>query len=122
MFALQTWLAETPEQRKIATTPGYFSVGMACKFPKPLSLDNYKAADVLYEVVMAVVVVGYFNSYEMLGVLTTPDISPPVPSTSARKEPYQHPDTCCSASFLKWAKTTDSTCRQWPVLLYPMYN
>ncbi|KAA6408072.1 MAG: translation initiation factor [Lasallia pustulata] len=29
VFALQTWLAETPEQRKNASTPGYYSVGMA---------------------------------------------------------------------------------------------
>ncbi|KAF2146193.1 uncharacterized protein K452DRAFT_283469 [Aplosporella prunicola CBS 121167] len=29
MFSLQTWLAETPEQKKHATTPGYFSVGMS---------------------------------------------------------------------------------------------
>jgi len=28
VFALQTWLAETPEQRRTASTPGYFSVGM----------------------------------------------------------------------------------------------
>lgn len=29
IFALQTWLAETPEQKKKASTPGYFSVLMA---------------------------------------------------------------------------------------------
>lgn len=29
VFALQSWLAETPEQKRTATTPGYFSVGMA---------------------------------------------------------------------------------------------
>jgi len=29
VFSLQSWLAETPEQAKTATTPGYFSVGMA---------------------------------------------------------------------------------------------
>ncbi|KAI9655805.1 MAG: Eukaryotic translation initiation factor eIF-1 [Bathelium mastoideum] len=29
IFALQAWLAETPEQKKTATTPTYFSVGMA---------------------------------------------------------------------------------------------
>ncbi|KAI9701691.1 MAG: hypothetical protein M1820_006319 [Bogoriella megaspora] len=29
IFSLQSWLAETPEQKKTATTPGYFSVGMA---------------------------------------------------------------------------------------------
>ncbi|KAL1640554.1 hypothetical protein SLS58_006749 [Diplodia intermedia] len=29
IFALQTWLAETPEQKKKASTPGYFSVMMA---------------------------------------------------------------------------------------------
>ena len=28
VFAVQTWLAETPEQRRTASTPGYFSVGM----------------------------------------------------------------------------------------------
>ena len=30
VFALQTWLAETPEQRRTTSTPGYFSVGMGC--------------------------------------------------------------------------------------------
>ncbi|XTI90158.1 eukaryotic translation initiation factor eIF-1 [Cenococcum geophilum] len=29
VFALQSWLAETPEQKRTATTPSYFSVGMA---------------------------------------------------------------------------------------------
>lgn len=29
VFALQSWLAETPEQRKTAATPAYFSVGMS---------------------------------------------------------------------------------------------
>ncbi|OCK83152.1 hypothetical protein K432DRAFT_379783 [Lepidopterella palustris CBS 459.81] len=29
VFALQSWLAETPEQKRTSTTPGYFSVGMA---------------------------------------------------------------------------------------------
>ncbi|OCL06093.1 translation initiation factor SU [Glonium stellatum] len=32
VFALQSWLAETPEQKRTATTPGYFSVGMAYPF------------------------------------------------------------------------------------------
>ena len=32
VFSLQTWLAETPEQQKNATTPGYLSVIMAGKF------------------------------------------------------------------------------------------
>ena len=31
-FSLQTWLAETPEQTRKASTPGYLSVGMARKF------------------------------------------------------------------------------------------
>ncbi|KAF2867174.1 hypothetical protein BDV95DRAFT_582717 [Massariosphaeria phaeospora] len=29
VFSLQSWLAETPEQKKTSTTPAYFSVGMA---------------------------------------------------------------------------------------------
>ncbi|KAJ4287009.1 hypothetical protein N0V90_012890 [Kalmusia sp. IMI 367209] len=29
VFALQSWLAETPEQRRTAATPAYFSVGMS---------------------------------------------------------------------------------------------
>ncbi|KAL9084687.1 MAG: hypothetical protein Q9165_007935 [Trypethelium subeluteriae] len=29
IIALQAWLAETPEQKKTASTPTYFSVGMA---------------------------------------------------------------------------------------------
>lgn len=31
IFAVQSWLAETSEQRQKSSTPGYFSVGMACK-------------------------------------------------------------------------------------------
>lgn len=31
VFALQSWLAETSEQRKTAATPAYFSVGMSGK-------------------------------------------------------------------------------------------
>ena len=30
VLSLQNWLAETPEQKRKASTPGYFSVGMAC--------------------------------------------------------------------------------------------
>jgi hypothetical protein len=33
VFALQSWLAETAEQRRTAATPAYFSVGMSCKSP-----------------------------------------------------------------------------------------
>ncbi|OAL57023.1 translation initiation factor SU [Pyrenochaeta sp. DS3sAY3a] len=29
VFAIQSWLAETPEQRRTSTTPAYFSVGMS---------------------------------------------------------------------------------------------
>lgn len=29
VFSVQSWLAETPEQKKTTTTPAYFSVGMA---------------------------------------------------------------------------------------------
>lgn len=29
VFAVQSWLAETPESKKTSTTPGIFSVGMA---------------------------------------------------------------------------------------------
>ncbi|KAF2245084.1 hypothetical protein BU26DRAFT_462877 [Trematosphaeria pertusa] len=29
VFALQSWLAESPEQKRTSTTPAYFSVGMA---------------------------------------------------------------------------------------------
>ncbi|KAJ4346206.1 Eukaryotic translation initiation factor eIF-1 [Ascochyta clinopodiicola] len=29
VFSVQSWLAETPEQKKTSTTPAYFSVGMA---------------------------------------------------------------------------------------------
>lgn len=34
VFAIQQWLAETPESRKTAQTPGYFAVIMSCKFPR----------------------------------------------------------------------------------------
>jgi len=29
LFAVQTWLSETPSQRTTSSTPAYFSVGMA---------------------------------------------------------------------------------------------
>ena len=38
-FALQTWLAETPEQKRTASSPGYFGVGMACMFLPILALN-----------------------------------------------------------------------------------
>ncbi len=31
VYSVQSWLAETPEQKKTSTTPAYFSVGMARK-------------------------------------------------------------------------------------------
>ncbi len=31
MFAVQTWLAQTPEQAKKSGTPGYMGAGMACE-------------------------------------------------------------------------------------------
>lgn len=31
VFAVQTWLAQTPEQAKKSGTPSYMGVGMACK-------------------------------------------------------------------------------------------
>lgn len=31
VFAIQSWLAESAEQRKTSTTPAYFQVGMSCK-------------------------------------------------------------------------------------------
>lgn len=34
VFSLQSWLAETPEQRKTANTPAYMSIFMSCEFPK----------------------------------------------------------------------------------------
>lgn len=33
VFAIQSWLAETPEQAKTASTPAYFQVGMSGKTP-----------------------------------------------------------------------------------------
>ena len=32
VFAVQTWLAQTPEQARKAGTPGYLAAGMACTF------------------------------------------------------------------------------------------
>lgn len=29
VFAIQSWLAESPEQKRTSTTPAYFQVGMA---------------------------------------------------------------------------------------------
>ena len=39
VFAVQTWLAQTPEQAKKAGTPGYLSAAMACElylYAKPM--------------------------------------------------------------------------------------
>lgn len=33
VFALQSWLAETPSQKESAATPAYMSVFMSCAFP-----------------------------------------------------------------------------------------
>lgn len=32
IFSVQNWLSETPDSKKTAATPGYFSVGMSRKF------------------------------------------------------------------------------------------
>ncbi len=32
IFSVQSWLGESEETRKNSSTPGYFSVGMACEF------------------------------------------------------------------------------------------
>ena len=43
VFAVQTWLAQTPEQAKKAGTPGYLSAAMACKlswYAKPLCFSD----------------------------------------------------------------------------------
>lgn len=31
VYSIQTWLGESEESRKNATTPGYLNVGMACE-------------------------------------------------------------------------------------------
>lgn len=36
VFAFQTWLAETPEKKKTASTPAYMNVIMSCLYPDPL--------------------------------------------------------------------------------------
>lgn len=32
VFAIQAWLAETPEQKKTSSTPAYFQVGMSGEY------------------------------------------------------------------------------------------
>ena len=39
VFAVQSWLAETPEQRRNSTTPAYFTVGMSSKSYPPLAIQ-----------------------------------------------------------------------------------
>lgn len=39
VFAIQSWLAETPEQRRNSTTPAYFTVGMSSKSYPPLAIQ-----------------------------------------------------------------------------------
>ncbi|EAT91882.2 hypothetical protein SNOG_00387 [Parastagonospora nodorum SN15] len=36
VFAIQSWLAESPEQAKTSSTPAYFQVGMSGKSPATL--------------------------------------------------------------------------------------
>lgn len=36
VFSVQSWLAETQEQKKTSTTPAYFSVGMAGMSSNPI--------------------------------------------------------------------------------------
>lgn len=35
VFAIQAWLAETPEQQKTSSTPAYFQVGMSSMYTQP---------------------------------------------------------------------------------------
>ncbi|KAF2653974.1 SUI1-domain-containing protein [Lophiostoma macrostomum CBS 122681] len=37
VFAMQSWLAESPEQKRTSSTPAYFSVGMACDLADPFA-------------------------------------------------------------------------------------
>lgn len=98
VFSLQTWLAETPEQKKIASTPGYFSVGMACEcMPAWGSRWTYISFHILTlsYVVMAVVVVSSVLSLRA-GVLVhiilksaqsyLPLFLPPPPNTVVRAQ------------------------------------
>ena len=36
LVALQHWLAETPQQRKTASQPGYLTVGLSCAWTRPI--------------------------------------------------------------------------------------
>lgn len=47
VFALQSWLAETPAKKKASSTPGYFSVAMACSSLSPLRFFYIWLTDVL---------------------------------------------------------------------------
>jgi hypothetical protein len=41
VFAIQSWLAETAEQKKTSTTPAYFQVGMSSMYCHCLTLHHY---------------------------------------------------------------------------------
>jgi hypothetical protein len=45
VFAIQSWLAETPEQKKTSTTPAYFQVGMSSMYRHCLTLDHQTNQD-----------------------------------------------------------------------------
>ncbi|KAJ4373883.1 Eukaryotic translation initiation factor eIF-1 [Neocucurbitaria cava] len=52
VFAIQSWLAETPEQKRTATTPAYFQVGMSAMSllvsaptSSRMSIENLKTFD-----------------------------------------------------------------------------
>ena len=56
VFAVQTWLAQTPEQAKKAGTPGYLSAGMACK-PSPSTMSFFSVSNKLYYLVLGLATV-----------------------------------------------------------------
>ena len=41
VFAVQTWLAQTPDQARKAGTPGYLAAGMARKFPRLVDSEAF---------------------------------------------------------------------------------
>lgn len=57
VFSLQTWLAETPEQKRDASTPGYLSVLMSGKYQRTIAATFYENTNSSSTIVMAVATV-----------------------------------------------------------------
>lgn len=78
VFSLQNWLAETPEQRRKATTPGYFGVGMSCALLLLIIFLPIPAGEADSVAVLAVIVtyIPLFLPPQQMGTIPTDTTAP----------------------------------------------